>query len=82
MLQAAHSLSLLCFRTARRSTSEKGQSRHFGRAPLTSGLPRTTDIVRPTRHVGKVPGTDIQARFEGAPNPGIYNGTVMPGMGH
>jgi len=45
-------------------------------------ISRTTDIVRPTRHVGKVPGTDIQARFEGAPNPGIYNGTVMPGMGH
>jgi hypothetical protein len=27
------------------------------RAPLISGPPRTTDNVRPTRHVGKVPGT-------------------------
>ena len=32
-----------------------GQSRHFGRGPAPSGLPRSTDIVRPPRHVGLVP---------------------------
>jgi len=32
-----------------------GQSRHFGRRQTTSGLPPGTDIVRPTRHVRKVP---------------------------
>jgi hypothetical protein len=32
-----------------------GQSRHFGRRQTTSGLPRGTDIVRPTRHGRKVP---------------------------
>jgi hypothetical protein len=37
-----------------------GPSRHFDRAPLTSGLPPGTDIVRPTRHVRKVlPEGDI-----------------------
>jgi hypothetical protein len=32
--------------------SELGQSRHFSRRPAASGLPQTTDIVRPPRHVG------------------------------
>ena len=36
-----------------------GQSRHFGRRQTTSGLPPGTDIVRPTRHVRKVPTGDI-----------------------
>ena len=31
------------------------QSRHFDRAPLTSGLPRLADILRVIRHVSKVP---------------------------
>ena len=31
-----------------------GQSRQFGRVPVTSGLPRTTDIVRPAWHVSNV----------------------------
>jgi hypothetical protein len=30
------------------------QSRHFGRRPAPSGLPGSTDIVRPPRHVGLV----------------------------
>jgi hypothetical protein len=32
-----------------------GQSRHFDRAPLTSGLPRLADILRVIRHVSNVP---------------------------
>jgi hypothetical protein len=35
-----------------------GQSRQFGCVPVTSGLPRTTDIIRPPGHVSKVPVTD------------------------
>jgi hypothetical protein len=31
------------------------QKRHFGRTPLTSGLPRLADILRVIRHVSKVP---------------------------
>ena len=33
------------------ATSETGHSRHFERAPLTSGLPRLADILRVIRHV-------------------------------
>ncbi len=35
--------------------SELGQSRQIGRVPVTSGLPRTTDIIRTSRHVSNVP---------------------------
>jgi hypothetical protein len=38
-----------------RATPGLGQSRHFDRAPLTSGLPRSTDIVRPAQLVRFVP---------------------------
>jgi hypothetical protein len=31
--------------------SVTGQKRRFDRRPMTSGLPRGTDLVRPTRHV-------------------------------
>ena len=44
------------------SMSAKGQSRHFGRRPTTSGLPLETDIVRAGRHVSKVPQHEIAAR--------------------
>jgi hypothetical protein len=37
------------------STSEVGQSRHFGRRPTTSGLPPGTVILRAGRHVSNVP---------------------------
>jgi hypothetical protein len=40
--------------------SEVGQPRHFGRRPVPSGLPRSTDIARPPRHVGLVPTGDIR----------------------
>ncbi len=33
----------------------RGQTRHFERTPLTSGLPRLADILRVIRHVAKVP---------------------------
>jgi hypothetical protein len=39
-----------------------GQSRHFDRGPAPSGLPRSTDIVRPPRHVGLVPTPDLSPR--------------------
>jgi hypothetical protein len=35
-----------------------GQSRHSDRGLATSGLPRTTDIIRASRHVSNVPTTD------------------------
>jgi hypothetical protein len=42
-----------------------GQSRHFSRRPITSGLPPETDIVRTGRHVSKVPEGDIiESRFD------------------
>ena len=31
-----------------------GHSRHFGDVPVTSGLPRSADILRAIRHVAKV----------------------------
>ena len=40
-------------------TSVPGQSRHFDRAPLTSGLPRLADILRVSRYVSQVPKADI-----------------------
>ena len=36
-----------------------GQSRRFDPLPATSGLPRTTDIIRPARLVRNVPTGDI-----------------------
>jgi hypothetical protein len=39
--------------------SELGQTRHFDRAPITSGLPLTADLVRPVRLVRFVPTGDI-----------------------
>jgi hypothetical protein len=52
-------LTLKCSAAGLGPTSEMGQSRHFDRAPLTSGLPRSTDIVSTGRHVSKVPTGDI-----------------------
>jgi hypothetical protein len=40
--------------------SELGQSRHFDRGPAPSGMTRSTDIVRPPRHVGLVPVAAIE----------------------
>ena len=45
-----------CFHASR---SHLGQSRHFARAPLTSGLPRLADIPRVSRHVRKVPIPEV-----------------------
>jgi hypothetical protein len=36
------------------ATSGMGQSRHFDRAPSTSGLARLADILRVIRHVSNV----------------------------
>jgi hypothetical protein len=38
--------------------SESGQTRHFDRAPDTSGLPLKADMARYSRHVSKVPEAD------------------------
>jgi hypothetical protein len=43
--------------------SHMGQSRHFDRAPLTSGLPRLADNLRVILHVSKVPTTEVPASF-------------------
>jgi hypothetical protein len=45
-----------------RPMSRLGHSRHFDRAPLTSGLPRTPDMLSARRHVAKVPKR-YQSRF-------------------
>src|SRR3954462_14196751 len=34
------------------ATSAEGQSRHFERKQAASGLPRSTEITKPLRHVG------------------------------
>jgi hypothetical protein len=44
--------------------SVAGQSRHFGRRPAPSGLPRSKDIVRPPRHVELVPIGNIMIACE------------------
>jgi hypothetical protein len=36
-----------------------GHSRHYDHAPITSGLPPSTDIGDASRHVSKVPLTDM-----------------------
>jgi hypothetical protein len=50
--------------------SELGQSRHFDRAPIASGLPLRTDIGSIGRHVSKVPNPEVALlqvrRFFGA----------------
>jgi hypothetical protein len=38
-----------------------GHSRRFDFPPMTSGLPRRTDILKFRRHVSKVPYPDIRA---------------------
>jgi hypothetical protein len=41
------------------SLSQLGQSRQFGRVPVTSGLLRTTDMVGPARLVRYVPFPEV-----------------------
>ena len=41
-----------------RAFGAHGQSRRFGRWPMTSGLPPETDILRAGRHVSNVPRAD------------------------
>jgi len=36
-----------------------GQSRYFDRGQAPSGLPRSSDVIRPPRHVGLVPKADM-----------------------
>jgi hypothetical protein len=43
--------------------SPLGHSRHFDRAPLTSGLPRLADLRRVIRHVAKVPISEVGGPF-------------------
>ena len=38
---------------------ESGQKRRFGRLPMTSGLPPSTDIFRAGQHVSKVPIPEV-----------------------
>jgi len=46
------------------ATSGMGQSHHFDREPATSGLPRSTDIVRRARLVRLVPILLARKRLE------------------
>src|ERR1700738_4120981 len=48
--------------------SEKGQKRRFDPLPAVSGLPRTTDIIRPTRLVRFVPIGDESSRRSARPS--------------
>jgi hypothetical protein len=41
--------------------SRLGQKHRFDRQPLTSGVPRSTDVLRAVRQVSKVPAGDIQS---------------------
>src|SRR6266849_1867722 len=43
--------------------SQLGQSRHFGRAPITSGLHPEADIFKFRRHVGFVPNADFPTKL-------------------
>src|ERR1700694_3279739 len=56
------------------SISEMGQSRRFDPQPITSGLPRSTDILRPAQLVRFVPGRDSHAlqQFDG------FDGAIFP----
>jgi hypothetical protein len=47
----------------RSPTSDKRQSRYFGRRPAPSGLPRSTDILGVRQHVSKVPDPDMADDF-------------------
>src|ERR1700682_55828 len=46
---------------SRNASSEKGQTRHFDRAPFTSDLPRQADIISPERGV-EANGADLTPR--------------------
>ena len=63
--------------------SQLGQKRRFASRPATSGLPRTKDIVRPPRHVSKVPNRKSSAylldHFVGAARHGRRNREAQPG---
>ena len=41
-----------------------GQSRHFDRVPLTTGLPQLAEILRVIRHVSKVPTAEVSDLFD------------------
>jgi hypothetical protein len=58
-----------------------GQSRHFDRGPAPSGLPRSTDIVRPPRHVELVPDSDL-GRFTSNIDFGYYVVTCVDAVFH
>jgi hypothetical protein len=45
--------------STRAAAPHNAQSRHFDRAPLTSGLPRLADILRVIRHVAIVPISEV-----------------------
>jgi hypothetical protein len=60
---------LTCYALMTR-VSTLGQSRHFDRGPAPSGLPRSTDIIRPARLVRLVPARDIP--LEGSVHLSLY----------
>jgi hypothetical protein len=52
-------VTAVCNIGSKSAKSGLGQSRHFDREPLTSGLPRLADILRVIRHVSKVPKAEV-----------------------
>ena len=50
----------ICERLGVKFPGPTRQSGHFGLGPATSGLPRSTDIVRPARLVRFVPTAEVQ----------------------
>ena len=44
--------------------SGPGQTRHFDRAPITSGLLQQADLLKVRRHVSNVPISEVVALFD------------------
>jgi hypothetical protein len=63
-----------------RAFSKSFQSRRFGGRPATSGLPLTTDIVRPTRLVRLVPNSEVVGPYSitSSARASSVAGTVRP----
>src|ERR1700676_843527 len=57
------------------SMSQLGQTRRFGHRPVTSGLPRSTDILGAGWHVSNVPAAEIATGYSASP-PSLLQGAV------
>jgi hypothetical protein len=62
--------------------SELGQKHRFDRQPLTSGVPRSTDILRVCPHVSKVPLSEVAALLRRRGRPDVQDGHDGSGGHH